>query len=333
MSGWDSGEFPVTYSLAILSDPHYAGPAEQAVGDDYEYRGLGNPLLRVAFRAYRHFVWMRYPLRHGGQLDRFLSEVGEVDYAIANGDYSCSTGFIGLADDASLESARECIGKLRAKFGGRLRLTFGDHELGKLSFIGARGGMRLAGWQRAVDELGIEPFWQVDLGRYALIGVTSSLIALPLFSADVLPAEQPEWERLREQHLAQIRAAFDALAADRCVLLFCHDPSALPFLGREEAVRAKLPQIEQTFIGHLHSNLYLWKCRLLAGMPIIKFLGPTPKKMSAALNEARLWRPFKVKLCPSLAGIELLKDGGYFTVRLDADARQPAQFLFHRLRR
>jgi hypothetical protein len=55
--------------------------------------------------------------------------------------------------------------------------------------------------------------------------------------------------------------------------------------------------------------------------------------MSAALNEACLWRPFNVRLCPSLAGIELLKDGGYFTVELDSDAQRPAQFTFHRLRR
>jgi len=326
-------QFSVTFSLAILSDIHYAGPAERARGDDFECREIANPLLRLAFQTYRHFVWMRHPLRQSGQLDWFLREVGEVDYAIANGDYSCSSGFVGLADDASFESARECIGKLRAKFGDQLRLTLGDHEPGKLSFIGARGGMRLAGWHRSVDELGIEPFWQVDLGRYALIGVTSSLIALPLLSSDILPAEQPEWDRLRELHLAQVRTAFAALAPDRRVLLFCHDPTALPFLRREEVVRAKLPQIEQTIIGHLHSNLYLWQSRCLAGMPVIHFLGPSLKKMSAALNEARLWRPFNVKLCPSLAGIELLKDGGYFTVKLDAEAKFPAQFQFHPLKR
>ena len=121
--------------------------------------------------------------------------------------------------------------------------------------------------------------------------------------------------------------------SDRRVLLFCHDPTALPFLEREEAVQRKLPLIEQTIIGHLHSNLYLWQSRLLAGMPVVRFLGPSFRKMTAALNEARRWRPFRVKLCPSLAGIELLKDGGYFTVKLDAEAKQPAQFTFHRLKR
>jgi hypothetical protein len=112
-------------------------------------------------------------------------------------------------------------------------------------------------------------------------------------------------------------------------LLFCHDPTALPFLWREEAVRNRLPQLEQTIIGHLHSNLVLWKSRLLAGMPRIGFLGHAAKRMSAALREARHWEPFKVRLCPALAGIELLKDGGYLTGELDPGRHSPAVFRFH----
>ncbi len=117
------------------------------------------------------------------------------------------------------------------------------------------------------------------------------------------------------------------------MLLFCHDPTALPFLWREEAVRARLPQVEQTIVGHLHSNLVLWKSRLLAGMPAIGFLGHTVKRLSYALNEARHWRPFHVRLCPALAGIELLKDGGYYAAELDPEARRPARFEFHRMPR
>jgi len=98
-------------------------------------------------------------------------------------------------------------------------------------------------------------------------------------------------------------------------------------------VRAKLPQVEQTIIGHLHSNLYLWKSRWLAGMPVITFLGRAAKKFSGALNQAKLWRPFHVRLCPALAGIQLLNDGGYLTVELDAEARTPARFQFHGLPR
>ncbi len=324
---------PSRFKLAILSDIHYACAAEQARGDDYEYRNIRNPLFRHAFHAYRHFIWMRRPLRNNGQLDRFLAEVGEVDFVVANGDYTCGSGFVGISDNAAMQSARECLGRLREKFGNRLRLTFGDHELGKLSMTGERGGMRLESWRRAVEELGLQRFWRLDLGPYVLFGIVSSLVALPVFVPDQLPTERPAWEQLREAHLAEIRAAFSKLQPSQRVLLFCHDPTALPFLWQEEAVRAKLPQIEHTIIGHLHSNLYLWKSRVLAGMPVIKFFGPTIRRMSTALNQARCWRPFRVRLCPSLAGIELLKDGGYHTLALDAGAQSPAHFTFHRLRR
>jgi hypothetical protein len=96
-------------------------------------------------------------------------------------------------------------------------------------------------------------------------------------------------------------------------------------------VRAKLPQVEQTIIGHLHSNLYLWKSRWLAGMPVIPFLGRAVKKFSTALNQAHLWKPFHVRLCPALAGIQLLNDGGYLTAELDPEAKSPARFQFHPL--
>jgi len=322
-----------SFTLAVLSDIHYASAAEQARGDDFEFQDIHNPFLRGAFRAYRHFIWMRHPLRHNAQLDRFLAGVTNVDYAVANGDYSCGSGFVGVSDEPMRQSVAECVGKLRDKFGDRLRLTIGDHELGKFSLFGVRGGMRLESWRCATGELGLQPFWRLELGHYVLLGVVSSLLALPVLLPDTLPEERPNWEELREQHLVEIRAAFAALQPHQRVLLFCHDPTALPFLWREDAVRAKLPHLEQTVIGHLHSNLYLWKSKLLAGMPVIRFLGHSAKKMSTALNEARRWRPFRVRLCPSLAGIELLKDGGYFTVRLDAEAREPAQFEFHALER
>ncbi len=324
---------PRHLTLAILSDIHYACDAEQARGDDYEYRGVRNPFIRAAFQLYRHLIWMRHPLRHNAQLDRFLAEVGDVDYVVANGDYTCGTCGTGISDDAAMQSARECLGKLRNKFGDRLLLTFGDHELGKLSVFGDHGGIRLESWRRGTEELDLAPFWRLELGCYVLLGVASSLIALPVFFPDMLPEERPGWEQLREAHLNEIRTAFTTLQPHQRVLLFCHDPTALPFLGREEAVHARLPQIEQTIIGHLHSNLYLWKSRLLAGMPVIKCLGPTVRRMSTALKEARHWQPFRVRLCPSLAGIELLKDGGYFTMELDDTASSPPRFTFHPLPR
>ena len=189
-----------------------------------------------------------------------------------------------MSDDAACQSVLECVGKLRQRFGDKLRANCGDHELGKLSLFGHYGGMRLASWRRAREEVGLDPFWRLEIGRYVLLGCVSSLVALPVLLPDTLPAERPEWESLRAKHLAQIRHAFDAVQPGQRILLFCHDPTALPFLWQEQSVRARLPQIEQTTIGHLHSNLILWKSRLLAGMPSIPFLGHTVARLSTALR-------------------------------------------------
>jgi hypothetical protein len=322
-----------TCTLGILSDIHYAAAAEQARGHDFELRTISNPLHRALARFYRHHIWLREPLRKNHLLDQFLERGAGLDYVIANGDYTCDSAYLGLSDDAACQSVLECLGKLRQRFGVKLRANFGDHELGKLSLFGGNGGMRLASWRRARQEVGLEPFWRLEIGSYVLLGFVSSLVALPVFQPDTLSAEWPEWERLRAEHLAEIRRAFDALQPSQRVLLFCHDPTALPFLWREQSVRAKLPQIEQTTIGHLHSNLILWKSRLLAGMPPIRFLGRTVARLSTALSQARYWRPFRVRLCPALAGIELLKDGGYCTLELDPEGRHPARFRFHPIRR
>jgi hypothetical protein len=319
--------------IAIVSDIHYAGAAEQARGNDYEFRNLANPFLRLFVKFHRRFVWLRDPLNQNYLLDRFVQEAGEYDYAVANGDYSCNSAFVGLSDDAACRSAGECLQKLRHVFCDRLYANFGDHELGKISFFGGRGGMRLASWRRALNDLRLRPFWQFSVGNHVLMGVVSSLIALPVFEPDCLPEERAEWKRLREEHFREIRAAFTALHSKQRVLLFCHDPTALPFLWHDEAIRARLPQIEQTVIGHLHSKLIWWKSRMLAGMPNITVMGHTAKRLSAALREARLWRPFQVRLCPALAGIQLLNDGGFLTAELHTGLKQPARFQFHPLPR
>jgi hypothetical protein len=324
---------PRVVTLAILSDIHYASAAEQARGPDYEVRAIANPLTRLLVKSFRRFIWLHHPLQQNHLLDQFLERAGGADLVVANGDYSCDSAFVGVSDEAACQSAKECLGKLRSRFDNRLRVNIGDHELGKLSLVGGRGGMRLASYHRARGELGLEPFWQVQTGDYVLMGLTSSLVALPVFEPDTLPEERAEWGRLRELHLAEIRAACSAMKPHQRALLFCHDPTALPFLGREEAVRRRLPQIEQTIIGHLHSNLVWWKSRLLAGLPAIGFLGHGVKRMTTALNAARDWAPFKVRLCPSLAGIELLKDGGFLTVELNAARPGPARFQRHRLGR
>ena len=321
------------FNLTIVSDIHYASAPEQARGDDYESAGIKNPFLRGLLKIYRRYFWLHLPLRQNHLLEKFLAQAPPSDFVIANGDYSCDTKFIGVSDAAACQSANEALTKLRGRFGQKFRACFGDHELGKCSLAGGLGGMRLASFHCAQNELKLEPFWRMELGRYVLIGVTSSLIALPVFEADALPDEFPEWQKLRDEHLAQIRAAFSALKSEQRVILFCHDPTALPFLWQEEMVRAKTSQIEQTVIGHLHSNLIFWKSRVLAGMPVIPFLGHSVRRMSKALRRAKYWKPFHARLCPSLSGIELLKDGGFLTAELDEDARTPVKFQTYRIKR
>jgi len=322
-----------TCTLGILSDIHYASAAEQARGNDYEYRDFPNPVKRGLLRLHRRHFWLRDPLDKNYLLDRFLERAGNLDLVVAVGDYSCDSIFVGVSDDAAFASARECLGKLRGQFGSRFHPCFGDHELGKFSLLGQKGGLRLASWYRARQDLGLEPFWQIELGRYNLMAIVSTLVALPTFHAEMLEKERAEWEGLRKEHLAQIRAAFAALPSDRRVLLFCHDPTALPFLWEQEIVRARLHRVEATIVGHLHSNLIFRLSRLLSGMPIVGFLGHSAKRLSAALSQARFWRPFKVCLCPSLAGTELFKDGGYYTAEVPLEDDVPLKLTFHKLPR
>lgn len=329
MSGETGGK---KFELRIVSDIHYAGAGERARGQ-FDWSVVPHPLTRLLGRLYYRHVWLADPLAHNGLLDRFIAESARASFVVANGDYTCDSAFIGVSDDAACASVGECLGKLRQSFAGRFQATIGDHELGKRNLLGGAGAMPLASWHRTTGELGVQPFWRVELGNYVLLGVASSLAALPVYEADTHERERAEWRRLREEHFTAIRDAFASLKPHQRVLLFCHDPSALPFLWRDEAVRARLAQVEQTIIGHLHTRLVFWKSRLLAGMPRINFLGHSARRMSTALNEAKCWRHFNVRLCPATAGVELLKDGGYLSARLDLEARQSAEFRFHPLPR
>jgi Calcineurin-like phosphoesterase len=322
-----------TFSIAVVSDLHYASAEERARCENFAAeRQFKNPSARVAERAFHRFVWLRDHGSHNDLLDTFLAAAGRPDLAVANGDYSCNTAQTGMSDPAAFASAEECLGKLRARFGNNFRATIGDHELGKTGLFTGCGSMALANWPRTTQGLGIEPFWRVQFEKYVLLGVTSSLIALPLYKAESSAEDAAGWERLSETHLESIRAAFAALKPDERVILFCHDPAALPFLWRETTVRERISQVEQTIIGHLHTNLVLRTARTLSGFPTISFLGKGARKISAALNEAKLWKPFHVRLCPALTGIQLLKDGGWLSAELDGDAKTPAGFKFHRIK-
>ena len=182
-----------------------------------------------------------------------------------------------------------------------------------------------------MNGLRVPPFWRVEIGRTVMLGIASTLAALPVYEVEALPEERAEWRRLHENHLATIETAFDEVNGEQRVILFCHDPSALPFLWEREGIRRKARQIERTIHGHLHTNLVFGLSRFLRGMPEIRFLGHTPRRLSRALGKARHWAPFKPLLCPSPAGSQLLKDGGYWTVAIDESGNCPPEFSFHRL--
>lgn len=316
--------------IAIISDVHYAGPLERE-RHDYPYHGIRSPLRRFLTWQFRHWIWQRDPFAHNYLLDRFIEANAGASVVIANGDYSCDSMGIGVSDLPSYESAEMCLRKLRQAFGERLHPVMGDHEIGKLMMSSGRGGLRLASLECAMNGLRVPPFWRVEIGRTVMLGIASTLAALPVYEVEALPEERAEWRRLHENHLATIESAFDEVKAGQRVILFCHDPSALPFLWEREGIRRKAWQIERTIIGHLHTNLVFGLSRFLRGMPEIHFLGHTPRRLSRALGKARHWSPFKPLLCPSPAGSQLLKDGGYWAVAIDESGNCPPEFSFHRL--
>lgn len=312
-----------------MSDPHYAGPLER-LRPNHELQGLANPLVRLLIRIWRSAVWLRDPFAHNYLLDDFIAAAGKPDLVVANGDFSCDTGFIGLADPAARQSAEECISKLRAPFGRSLRLVMGDHELGKISLAGNRGGMRVESWRISTQDIEIAPVWEERIGNHVLIGVTSSLIALDLFHSDILPEELRAWQQLRAEHLQCLREIFERTKSTDRIILFCHDPAALPFLAMEKFVEKRLPQFDRTIIGHLHTPMIFWKSKILAGFPPVSFFGKGVRRITRALQRARSWKPFNVMLCPSLAGSQLLKDGGYLSLQISEGAS--AKFARHHLR-
>lgn len=312
--------------VLVLSDVHFASEGEQA-RRGHEATVIGNPILRVAANLYRRHIWLKDPYGQNYLLQKFIDTAGVAELVIANGDFTLDTAFVGVSDNAALESAQNCLAKLRDNYGLRFHATMGDHELGKKSLFGGAGGPRIQSLRRTVQDLKISPFWQLDLGDRVLIGVASSLVALPLFQPEFLPEERTGWEQAQAEHMTEIRTFFENLPSNRRVILFCHDPSALPFLHRDPIIRRRLPQFETTVIGHLHTPLVFGVSRWLAGMPVLQGMGNTARRLSAALNEAQCWREFHVQLCPSLAGCELLKDGGYLTAELPTKGKR---LSFHR---
>jgi len=316
--------------LLVVSDPHWAGPAEQA-RRGYESRAIPHPLQRAMATAWRRGFWLADPLAHNDKLDRILALNPDPDLVVANGDYSVDSAFVGISDDACCDSAERCLASLRATYGDRLLAVPGDHELGKHSLFGGVGGPRFESWRRLGSRLSLPAWWQRDIGRHRLIGVPSTLVALPAFESELLPEEASAWWAERERVLPEIANAVDSAGPDRRIVLFCHDPTALPFLEAIPEIRARLPQWEATIIGHLHSPAIARLARTLAGMPAIHGLGSTVRRCSSALNRARAWERFRVVLCPSPTGSQALKDGGWLTADWDPASGDPIAWQRHRL--
>lgn len=318
--------------ILVLSDVHYACAAEEARGE-FEIDAVEHPVARAWVTAWMRFIWMRRPGPQNLLLDRFIRESGDADLVVANGDHTINSAFVGLSDPASLESAETCLTKLRDQFGDALHATIGDHELGKNGFAVSHGGMRLESFRLAREKLGLKPCWRTDLGRYSLIGVTSSLLGLPLFESEFLGEEAEGWRSLAEEHVREVADTFRSIPEDSRILLFCHDPSALPFLLSAPGIQDGLRKIESTVIGHLHSAMIFETAGLLAGIPRLPLPGAALKRINAGLNRARVWRDFRTRFCPCLAGIQLLNDGGFLELELDDEGDAPLKFHTHSWKR
>lgn len=313
--------------LLVVSDIHYSCEQERERARlGHETRVIGNPLLRSLTHLWRHHVWLRDPTAHNHRLAQIIGANPDPDLVVANGDFTLDSAFVGVSDDAACESAGFTLETLRRAYGERFLATIGDHDLGKKSLFGNAGGPRFTSFERCQSELGLTPFWRRAIGNWVLLGTTSTALAWPVFEVEGIAEESAHWRNANEQQMTALRAAFTGLLPQQRVLLFVHDPTALPFLWREDAIRSRLHQVERTIIGHLHSPAILRLARILAGIPRITWLGATARRHTSALREARCWRDFNVTLCPSPAGCQLLKDGGYLRAVFDLRANGPIRF-------
>ena len=318
------------FRLLVVSDIHFAGPAEQA-RKGFEARAVPNPGIRMALRAYRKYVWLDDPMAHNHRLDAILQREPAPDLVVGNGDFTLDTAFVGVSDDAACASARECLERLRAAYPSRFEGVLGDHELGKKSFVGGAGGLRRRSLERCESELGLRVLWRREVGIWNLIGVASTLAGWPLFRAETPASEHDWWEKRHLELLRSVDQTLAAVPSGAPILLFCHDPSALPFLRSLPSVAHRIPDIAATIIGHLHTPLVLAVAGYLAGFPRVNWAGNSVRRYTAGLHEARCWKEFKVRICPSPAGVQLLKDGGYLTLEFEPDRAEGLQAMRHRL--
>lgn len=318
-------------NLLVVSDLHFAGPQEQA-RRGHEARVMPNALARGFAYLWRHHCWLRDPFAHNDKLGRIIAANPAPDLVVANGDFTIDSAYVGVSDDAALESAGLALAELRAAYGDRLLATIGDHDLGKKSLFGGAGGPRWASLRRCEQELGLRQFWRRDVGECVLLGVASTPLAWPVFEREGLPEEITAWRTAHESLRATVAAEFDRVTDAARIILFVHDPTALQFLWELAAVRRRRHQIVRTLIGHLHTPAILRAARVLAGMPRLECFGVTARRLSTALNGAHCWRNFNLTLCPSPTGCQLLKDGGWLTLRLPVVSTDAPEVVRHGLR-
>lgn len=318
--------------LLVISDLHWACAEEQARAG-HESRAVQNPFLRLAAICWRRWVWLATPHGHNHHVAAILQRtgVGAADWYLANGDFTLDTAFVGVSDEAACVSAGECLSQLRAAWGSRLLTTIGDHDLGKMSLFWGAGGLRRRSLERCESDLGLSRFWVQPGGDgVVLIGVTSTLAAWTLFAEETPVEERAWWREQQHRHLAQINHAFSGLTPGQRVVLCCHDPSALVFLYALPEVRQRLGQLACTVIGHLHSAKVWSLARSLAGFPRVPWMGVTVRRYTTALQRSRCWREFRILSCPSPAGVQLFKDGGWLELDVPAGSA-PVQVVRRRL--
>lgn len=315
----------------LFGDVHYAGPQESA-------RGLTETEIDVSLLQksmvmfYRKFLWLADPIAHAHQFGRLLEkmELIKADEAICLGDLSMDTAFVGLSDPATLESAKAMMAMATESLSAPLTWLMGDHELGKTSMIGKRGGPRIKSLQLWEKNLGLPVHWHYSWEGWRFIGVCSTLAGYQVYAPEFPEPERDEWDRAEANHRQWMRETFTSVQPDERIILFCHDPSALGFMAQIPEIREKMPQIATTWVGHMHSSLVERAGVLLSGIPPIHSMGTSIRRFSVALQKAKVWPQFRMKLCPSPSGSELLRDGGFYEMILHADpARSTPCCIFH----
>ena len=314
--------------LAVISDIHVMGPGEhERHRDQIASIGRDHSAVRRGWQKFlnasRSRFWNWHPeSRH----DCFLRALADMqaynpDWVIANGDYGGDAHGVGLSDEATYESAAGVITLMREIFPDRCHFIFGDHDIGKYSTLLREGGIRLASLDVGEQRLGMRSFWHEQVEGVHLIGVNSSLITLDYFLPEALTHELPEWNRRQQEHEEKVRGAFASLPQKARVILFCHDPSALGILGRLPEIRARLPAIELTVLGHLHEPRLLRLLQRLPRLPEWKPRYPVARIVAEGIRNAKSWMEFKPVVCPSPFGTGRHITGGLLYIEKDPSGK------------